>query len=146
MHTHLKLSYLFCTHHPIKANIWSLWYSYLILFIILFHLYLGNKNSCYIISLNCFGLVFVDFCLIFIFNVSQMISQTVERIFVWTIYLWTCLIYISNCGLGPESQIFYLTRFRQIRWFIQRFIFGSSFWKILCFRILYIVDLSTDFA
>ena len=106
--------------------------------------------------------VLVDFCLIFIFNVSQTIPQSVERIFTRTIYLclrylWTPLRYIFNCRLSSRSKFlnsrffFIYLRVRlgykyfvnlDIWWSTRRFIFWSSLWEILYSRILYFVDLS----
>ena len=113
-----------------------------------YHSHVTNKNSCYIILLSSAHLL-VDFCLIFIFNASQMIPWSVEGIFMRTIYL--CLTYlgpdlryISNCGLRLGDRYFYCFRLVHIWWPIQRFIFESSLWEILNSIILYFVDLSED--
>ena len=103
-------------------------------------MYLVNKNLFKLFSAH----LFVDFFLIFIFNVSRMILQC--WIFVWTIYLCLkylgpCLRYICNC-LG--NKYFYYSRFVHIWWPVQRFTFESSLWEILFSIILYFMDLFAD--
>ena len=79
----MKLSYQSARIILYNKYLNCLFYSCLSLFMILFHSYLANKNSCYIIPSNCPRLISLWICIIFIYNVPQTIPRHVEGIFKW---------------------------------------------------------------
>ena len=85
----MKLSYSSACIIWYNKYLKCLFYSYLILFIILYHPHFANKKLLLNNSVKLFSVhLFVDFCLIYIFTVSRTILLSIEYSCEWYIYVY----------------------------------------------------------